>query len=188
MIRRRAAVVAAVSLAATVFAAPAHANATEKTLTHEWQGQQQTGWADAAALRVAVSPRVKPVPSQQKLHGLLGSPIVGDPGTRMRRAVNQALRTSWFELKPISGQLSRDVVLNINNNYPVIVHLADGWHPSGPRGGHHVTVVGYRSGGAEVLVADASAEGTGGPGWETVPRTRWLTAEALTSLVDNYIS
>ncbi|MCP3801944.1 C39 family peptidase [Allokutzneria sp. A3M-2-11 16] len=163
---------------------------SSKVLNHTWYGQQTGYWCGPGSAQIAIGTRRTP-PSQQTLANFMGTHTGGtDHINRIQRALNYYIGTSWFELKrmydpPTQAQrnlLVRDLVLNVNNNFPMVANVISGWRPPGYPGGaiyHYVAVVGYRSGGAEALIADPAGAGHGGGGWWNVPRTYWVSTHNL---------
>ena len=163
---------------------------SSKVLNFTWYGQQTGYWCGPGSAQIAISSRRTP-PSQQQLANYMGTHTGGtDHVGLVRNALNYYIGTSWFEVKnmadpPSQGQrdlLARDLVLNINNNFPIVANVISGWRPPGYPGGtiyHYVAVMGYRSGGAEALIADPAAAGHGGGGWGNVPRTYWISTHNL---------
>ncbi|SDN48879.1 C39 family peptidase [Allokutzneria albata] len=166
------------------------AKADSKVLNYTWRRQETGYWCGPGSTQIALSTRISP-PSQQTLANFMGTHTGGtDHIGLVRNALNHFLGTTWFEAKnmadpPSQAQrdlLRRDLVLNIDNNYPIVANVVSGWRPPGYPGGtiyHYVAVVGYRAGGAEALIADPAGEGSGGSGWANVPRAYWISTHNL---------
>ncbi len=159
------------------------------TLKATWFGQETTYWAGPAATRIALSTRMANPPSQTTLAAYLGTTTNGTDNVGLvKNALNHYLSSTWFEVKSVScpptqaerDLLQRDVLLNLNNGYPLVANVVSGFRPPGYPPGPaliytYVTVIGYDSGGARVLIADPGAEGAGGAGWSNVMRTYWIS-------------
>ena len=143
--------------------------------------------------RIALSTRTANLPSQTTLAGFLGTTTSGTDNVGLvKNALNHYLATSWFQVKSVSDPpsqaerdlLQRDVLLNLNNGYPLVANVVSGFRPPGYPPGPaliytYVTVVGYDQGGARVLIADPGAEGAGGAAWQSVTRTYWISLTDL---------
>jgi len=159
------------------------------TLTAGWFGEETTSWAAPASARIALSTRTTNLPSQQTLATFMGTTTNGTDNVGLvKNALNHYLSSTWFEQKSMSDPptqaerdlLQRDVLLNLNNGYPLVANVVSGFRPPGYPPGpaliyHYVAIIGYDSGGARVLVSDPGAEGFGGPGWSSVTRTYWIS-------------
>src|SRR4051794_28142187 len=158
------------------------------TLPATWFGQETTYWAGPAAARTALSSRMANPPSQTTLAQFLGTTTAGTDNIGLvKNALNHYASSTWFEEKSMSDPpsqaerdlLQRDVLLDLNNGYPIVADVVSGFRPPGYPPGPaliytYVTIIGYDSGGARVLVADPGAEGFGGAGWQSVARTYWI--------------
>ncbi|GAA4016292.1 hypothetical protein GCM10022247_44170 [Allokutzneria multivorans] len=163
---------------------------SSKVLNHTWYGQETWYWCGPGSAKMAIATRRTP-PSQQQLANYMGTTTNGTNHIGLvRNALNYYIGTSWFEVKnlpdpPSQAQRDRlqyDLVLNVNNNFPMVANVVSGWRPPGYPGGtiyHYVAVVGYRAGGAEALIADPAAAGAGGGSWNNVPRTYWISTYNL---------
>ncbi|MGW7686908.1 C39 family peptidase [Kribbella sp. NPDC054772] len=185
--------------ARTVDAAPAAAakpvprlgfsTQTVKTLNIDFQYQQTGYWCGPAATRIALSARISP-PSQQQLANELPTTTNGtDWIGQVTRVLNNHLGTGWYETKempndpPTQAQrdlLWRDIVLDIDNNYPIVANIvapANNHPPGYPNYTiyHYFTVIGYDSGDQTVLIAD--------PAGFAPTATYWLTFNQLATLI-----
>jgi hypothetical protein len=162
------------------------------TLAFTWYGQETTYWAGPAATRIALSTRTQSLPSQTTLAGFLGTTTSGTDNVGLvKNALNHYLSTTWFQVKSMSDPpsqaerdlLQRDVLLNLNNGYPLVANVVSGsFRPPGYPAGdifHFVAIIGYDEAGQRVLIADPGAEGAAGPGWQSVPRTYWISLTDL---------
>ena len=161
---------------------------TLKTLNIQFQYQQTGYWCGPAATRIALSARISP-PSQQQLANELPTTTNGtDWIGQVTRVLNNHLGTGWYETKempndpPTQAQrdlLWRDIVLDINNNYPIVANIvapANNHPPGYPNYTiwHYFTVIGYDSSDSTVLIADPAGFG---------PATYWLTFNQLATLI-----
>jgi Peptidase_C39 like family len=162
---------------------------TLKTLNIDFQYQQTGYWCGPAATRIALSARISP-PSQQQLANELPTTTNGtDWIGQVTRVLNNHLGTGWYETKempndpPTQAQrdlLWRDVVLDIDNNYPIVANIVApaGNHPPGYPNYtiyHYFTVIGYDSSDMTVLIAD--------PAGFAPTATYWLTFNQLATLI-----
>ncbi|GAA3133032.1 hypothetical protein JOF29_002392 [Kribbella aluminosa] len=162
---------------------------TVKTLTIDFQYQQTGYWCAPAATRIALSARISP-PSQQQLANELPTTTNGtDWIGQVTRVLNNHLGTGWYETKempndpPTQAQrdlLWRDVVLDINNNYPIVANIvapANNHPPGYPNYTiyHYFTVIGYDDSDQTVLIAD--------PAGFAPTATYWLTFNQLATLI-----
>jgi hypothetical protein len=161
---------------------------TLRTLNIQFQYQQTGYWCGPAATRIALSARISP-PSQQQLANELPTTTNGtDWIGQVTRVLNNHLGTGWYETKempndpPTQAQrdlLWRDVVLDIDNNYPIVANIvapANNHPPGYPNYTiyHYFTVIGYDSSDMTVLIADPAGFG---------PATYWLTFNQLATLI-----
>ena len=161
---------------------------TLKTLNVDFQYQQTGYWCGPAATRIALSARISP-PSQQQLANELPTTTNGtDWIGQVTRVLNNHLGTGWYETKempndpPTQSQrdlLWRDIVLDINNNYPIVANIvapANNHPPGYPNYTiwHYFTVIGYDTSDSTVLIADPAGFG---------PATYWLTFNQLATLI-----
>ena len=177
--------------AAAIKAVPAlgYSTQTLKTLTIDFQYQQTGYWCGPAATRIALSARISP-PSQQQLANELPTTTNGtDWIGQVTRVLNNHLGTGWYETKempndpPTQAQrdlLWRDVVLDIDNNYPIVANIvapANNHPPGYPNYTiyHYFTVIGYDSSDMTVLIAD--------PAGFAPTATYWLTFNQLATLI-----
>ena len=162
---------------------------TVKTLNIDFQYQQTGYWCGPAATRIALSARIAP-PSQQQLANELPTTTNGtDWIGQVTRVLNNHLGTGWYETKempndpPTQAQrdlLWRDVVLDINNNYPIVANIvapASNHPPGYPNYTiyHYFTVIGYDDSDQTVLIAD--------PAGFAPTATYWLTFNQLATLI-----
>jgi peptidase C39-like protein len=162
---------------------------TLKTLNIDFQYQQTGYWCGPAATRIALSARIFP-PSQQQLANELPTTTNGtDWIGQVTRVLNNHLGTGWYETKempndpPTQAQrdlLWRDVVLDINNNYPIVANIvapASNHPPGYPNYTiyHYFTVIGYDDSDQTVLIAD--------PAGFAPTATYWLTFNQLATLI-----
>ncbi|WP_232828077.1 C39 family peptidase [Kribbella monticola] len=182
--------VQAANAAAAAKKVPAGTNSTQslRTLSIQFQYQQTGYWCGPAATRIALSARISP-PSQQQLANELPTTTNGtDWIGQVTRVLNNHLGTGWYETKempndpPTQAQrdlLWRDVVLDINNNYPIVANIvapANNHPPGYPNYTiyHYFTVIGYDTSDSTVLIADPAGFG---------PATYWLTFNQLATLI-----
>jgi hypothetical protein len=162
---------------------------TVKTLNIQFQYQQTGYWCGPAATRIALSARISP-PSQQQLANELPTTTNGtDWIGQVTQVLNNHLGTGWYETKempndpPTQAQrdlLWRDVVLDINNNYPIVANIvapANNHPPGYPNYTiyHYFTVIGYDDSDQTVLIAD--------PAGFAPTATYWLTFNQLATLI-----
>jgi len=160
-----------------------------KTLNIDFQYQQTGYWCGPAATRIALSARISP-PSQQQLANELPTTTNGtDWIGQVTRVLNNHVGTGWYETKempndpPTQAQrdlLWRDVVLDIDNNYPIVANIvapANNHPPGYPNYTiyHYFTVIGYDSSDMTVLIAD--------PAGFAPTATYWLTFNQLATLI-----
>ncbi|WP_427891278.1 C39 family peptidase [Kribbella sp. GL6] len=160
-----------------------------KTLNIDFQYQQTGYWCGPAATRIALSARISP-PSQQQLADELPTTTNGtDWIGQVTRVLNNHVGTGWYETKempndpPTQAQrdlLWRDIVLDIDNNYPIVANIvapANNHPPGYPNYTiyHYFTVIGYDSGDQTVLIAD--------PAGFAPTATYWLTFDQLATLI-----
>lgn len=177
---------------AGVSRAPAEAASTpvhvagEHVLQVDYQVQQTGYWCGPAATRIALSARGV-YRTQGQLAAELGTHT---GGTDWIGQVTRVLGgyVGWYETKempndpPTQAQrdlLWRDVVLNINNNYPIVANIvapANNHPPGYPNYTiwHYFTVIGYDTSDSTVLIADPAGFG---------PATYWLTFNQLATLI-----
>jgi hypothetical protein len=186
----QAAAVQAANAAAAAKPVPAGAHSAQglRTLNIQFQYQQTGYWCGPAATRIALSARISP-PSQQQLANELPTTTNGtDWIGQVTRVLNNHLGTGWYETKempndpPTQAQrdlLWRDVVLDIDNNYPIVANIVApaSNHPPGYPNytiWHYFTVIGYDTSDSTVLIADPAGFG---------PATYWLTFNQLATLI-----
>jgi hypothetical protein len=186
----QAAAVQAANAAAAAKPVPAGAHSAQglRTLNIQFQYQQTGYWCGPAATRIALSARISP-PSQQQLANELPTTTNGtDWIGQVTRVLNNHLGTGWYETKempndpPTQAQrdlLWRDVILDIDNNYPIVANIvapANNHPPGYPNYTiwHYFTVIGYDTSDSTVLIADPAGFG---------PATYWLTFNQLATLI-----
>ncbi|KRV48175.1 hypothetical protein AQ490_26295 [Wenjunlia vitaminophila] len=164
--------------------------ATARILEIDYQVQETGYWCGPAATRIALSARVAP-PSQAVLAAQLGTTEAGtDDISQVTGVLNANLGTGWYETKrmpddpPTQAQrdlLWRDVVLDIDNNYPIVANIVapPGNQPPGYPPNetiyHYFTVIGYDDAQRTVLIADPASFG----GYQIY----WLTFDQLATLI-----
>ncbi|WP_433159992.1 C39 family peptidase [Kribbella sp. CA-247076] len=183
------AVQAQAAAAAKPVPALGYSTQTLKTLNIDFQYQQTGYWCGPAATRIALSARISP-PSQQQLANELPTDENGtDWIGQVTRVLNNHLGTGWYETKempndpPTQAQrdlLWRDVVLDIDNNYPIVANIvapANNHPPGYPNYTiwHYFTVIGYDTSDMTVLIAD--------PAGFAPTATYWLTFNQLATLI-----
>ncbi|RZS31132.1 peptidase C39-like protein [Herbihabitans rhizosphaerae] len=180
---------AAPALTQVASAAPVQPRGTV-TLKVDYQVQETGYWCGPAATRIALSARVGP-PSQATLAEQLGTTQNGtDWIGQVTGVLNQNLGNGYYETKempndPPSQQqkelLWNDIVLDINNNYPIVANIVapPGNQPPGYPPDqtiyHYFTIIGYDDVNRTVQIADpASFSGN---------QIYWLTFDQLASLI-----
>jgi hypothetical protein len=159
----------------------------EHVLSVDYQVQQTGYWCGPAATRIALSARGV-YRSQSQLAAELGTTT---NGTDWIGQVTNVLRgyVGWYETKempndpPTQAQrdlLWRDIVLNINNNYPIVANIvapANNHPPGYPNYTiyHYFTVIGYNDSNMTVLIADPANFGGN--------QIYWLTFNQLATLI-----
>jgi hypothetical protein len=183
----------ALAVAATTTALPTQAVAEpvhvagEHVLNVSYQVQQTGYWCGPAATRIALSARGI-YRTQSQLAAELGTHT---GGTDWIGQVTRVLRgyVGWYETKempydpPTQAQrdlLWRDVVLNINNNYPIVANIvapANNHPPGYPNYTiyHYFTVIGYNDSNMTVKIADPASFGGN--------QIYWLTFNQLATLI-----
>ncbi|EHR63219.1 C39 family peptidase [Saccharomonospora cyanea] len=175
---------------ATASAVPAvHEQAAgEVVLNVDYQVQETGYWCGPAAVRIALSARGIHR-SQADLAAELGTHT---GGTDWIGQVTRVLSgyVGWYETKempndpPTQAQkdlLWRDIVLNIDNNYPIVANIVapPGNQPPGYPPDqtiyHYFTVIGYNDVDRTVLIADPASFGGN--------QIYWLTFDHLASLI-----
>ncbi len=142
------------------------------TLSIDYQVQQTGYWCGPAATRIALSARISP-PSQADLAAQLGTTENGtDYIGQVTGVLNNDLGTGWYETKdmpndpPTQAQrdlLWNDIVLDINNNYPIVANIVappgnqPPGYPSNQTIYHYFTVIGYDDANSTVLIADPAS-------------------------------
>lgn len=188
---------AATIVAAPLALAPASAVASsleatqlagEHILQIDYQVQETGYWCGPAATRIALSARGV-YRSQGALAAELGTHTGGtDHIGQVTRVLGGYV--GWYETKempndpPTQAQkdlLWRDIVLNIDNGYPIVANIVappgnqPPGYPTGQTIYHYFTVFGYDDANRNVLIADpASFSGN---------QIYWLTFEHLASLI-----
>ncbi|GAA0571106.1 C39 family peptidase [Actinomadura livida] len=163
---------------------------TVRTLEIDYQVQETGYWCGPAATRIALSARIAP-PNQATLAAELGTTQNGtDHISQVTWVLNARLGTGWYETKempndpPTQAQrdlLWRDVVLDIDNNYPIVANIVapPGNQPPGYPPNqtiyHYFTVIGYDDAQRTVLIADPASFG----GYQIY----WLSFNQLATLI-----
>lgn len=170
----------------TPAAAPAQVRG-EHRLNIDYQVQQTGYWCGPAATRIALSARGI-YRTQSQLAAQLGTHT---GGTDWIGQITRVLSgyVGWYETKempndpPTQAQrdlLWRDIVLNINNNYPIVANIvapANNHPPGYPNYTiyHYFTVIGYNDANMTVLIADPANFGGN--------QIYWLTFHQLATLI-----
>ncbi|MGH4030301.1 C39 family peptidase [Actinomycetota bacterium Odt1-20B] len=159
------------------------------TLQVDYQVQETGYWCGPAATRIALSARIGP-PSQGDLAAQLGTTENGtDHISQVTGVLNNNLGTGWYETKempndpPTQAQkdlLWNDIVLDINNNYPIVANIVapPNNHPPGYPNEtiyHYFTVIGYDDANGTVLIADPASFGGN--------QIYWLSFDQLATLI-----
>ncbi|MEV0095505.1 C39 family peptidase [Streptomyces sp. NPDC050738] len=160
------------------------------TLQIDYQVQQTGYWCGPAATRIALSARTSP-PSQADLAGQLGTTVNGtDHIGLVTNVLNANLGTGWYETKqmpndpPTQAQrdlLWRDIVLDVDNNYPIVANIVappgnqPPGYPSDQTIYHYFTVIGYDDADRTVLIADPASFGGN--------QIYWLSFDQLATLI-----
>ncbi|MGP3970068.1 C39 family peptidase [Streptomyces sp. 6N223] len=164
--------------------------ASAHTLNVDYQVQETGYWCGPAATRIALSARMAP-PSQSDLAVQLGTTEAGtDHISQVTDVLNAHLGTGWYETKEMPNDpptqaerdlLWSDVVLDIDNNYPIVANIVapPGNQPPGYPPDqtiyHYFTVIGYDDANGTVLIADpASFSGN---------QIYWLSFDQLATLI-----
>lgn len=171
-------------------------------LEHEYQEQETWYWCGPGATRIALTALGRYDISQEQLaNGVLRTEVDGQQTAfgLPAKALNDLAGRSWFHRytdRWVRGdengnataeevdELRKTVLRDVKAGYPVMANVvnpepiqdADGVLRPARAGGHWVTIVGYRKGGAEVQVADP-AEGMG-PSY-------WMSTEAMATWTVN---
>ncbi|GAA2632152.1 hypothetical protein GCM10010399_75560 [Dactylosporangium fulvum] len=160
-----------------------------KTLSYQFQWQENFYFCGPAAARIALTARGLQ-PSQSEVAQSLRTTVNGtNSADDTTRALNAFTNSSFYKSHFIGSQaatqadmdqLRADVVHAISNGYPVVANIAgstvdnDGNAHSYP-GGHFLTVVGYSDNGQNVTIADpADARGVGRYTLTTVKLAHWI--------------
>ncbi|MFB9180470.1 C39 family peptidase [Dactylosporangium sucinum] len=160
-----------------------------KTLSYEFQWQENYYFCGPAATRIALSARGAQQ-SQSQVAQSLGTTVNGtNSADDTTRALNALTNGSFYKSHFIrtqaasqadADQLRADVVHAVSNGYAVVANIAgsatdnDGNDHSYP-GGHFLTVVGYSDDGQNVTIADpADARGVGRYTMSTVRLAHWI--------------
>ncbi|GAA0713584.1 C39 family peptidase [Dactylosporangium roseum] len=160
-----------------------------KTLSYQFQWQENFYFCGPAATRIALTSRGLQ-PSQSEVAQSLRTTVNGtNSADDATRALNALTGGSFYKSRFIGTQaatqadmdrLRADVVHAISNGYPVVANIAgstvdnDGIAHSYP-GGHFLTVVGYSDAGQNVTIADpADARGVGRYTLTTVKLAHWI--------------
>ncbi|SCK32240.1 Peptidase_C39 like family protein [Streptomyces sp. WMMB 714] len=161
-----------------------------KTLEIDYQVQETGYWCGPAATRIALSARMG-APSQADLAAQLGTHEGGtDHISQVTNVLNANLGTGWYETKEMPNDpptqeqkdlLWRDIVLDIDNNYPLVTNIVappgnqPPGYPSDQTIYHYFTVIGYDDANRTVLIADPASFGGN--------QIYWLSFDQLASLI-----
>ncbi len=160
-------------------------------LDFTWQGQPNGFWCGPGSTRMALTTRLREIPTQAVLATALGTTTDGTARADVIRVLNQYLTPyTRYESVPMDGRptdaqralLKYNLIRRLSSGMPFVANVLSGWRPPGyPTGtiGHFVAVMGYEQRGEKVLIADPAAEGSAGPRWENVPRTYWISLQNL---------
>ncbi|MGW7352176.1 C39 family peptidase [Streptomyces sp. NPDC054784] len=164
--------------------------ASAHTLDVDYQVQETGYWCGPAATRIALSARVAP-PSQSALAAQLGTTEAGtDHISQVTGVLNANLGTGWYETKempndpPSQAQkdlLWNDIVLDIDNNYPLVTNIVappgnqPPGYPSDQTIYHYFSVIGYDDANRTVLIADPASFGGN--------QIYWLSFDQLATLI-----
>ncbi len=194
--------ITALALAGTTFLVPAAAAAEPGVMTTfdhnvhaaadhvlqvDYQVQETGYWCGPAATRIALSARGV-YRSQSQLAAELGTTTNGTDWIGQVTGVLGGY-VGWYETKempndpPTQGQrdlLWNDVVLDINNGYPIVANIvapANNHPPGYPNYTiyHYFTVIGYNDVDGTVLIADPASFGGN--------QIYWLTFNQLATLI-----
>ena len=163
---------------------------SRNTLTVDYQVQETGYWCGPAATRIALSARIDP-PSQTDLAAQLGTTENGtDDISQVTSVLGANLGDGWYETKymrddpPTQAQkdlLWNDIVLDIDNNYPIVANIVappgnqPPGYPSDQTIYHYFTVIGYDDAERTVLIADPASFGGN--------QIYWLSFDQLASLI-----
>jgi peptidase C39-like protein len=156
-------------------------------LSVDYQVQQTGYWCGPAATRIALSARGI-YRSQSQLAAELGTTTNGTDWIGQVTGVLSGY-VGWYETKempndpPTQAQrnlLWRDIVLNIDNNYPIVANIvapANNHPPGYPNYTiyHYFTVIGYDDSNMTVKIADPASFGGN--------QLYWLTFNQLATLI-----
>ncbi|HYQ68524.1 C39 family peptidase [Actinophytocola sp.] len=156
-------------------------------LSVDYQVQQTGYWCGPAATRIALSARGI-YRSQSQLAAELGTTTNGTDWIGQVTGVLSGY-VGWYETKempndpPTQAQrnlLWRDIVLNIDNNYPIVANIvapANNHPPGYPNYTiyHYFTVIGYNDENMTVKIADPASFGGN--------QLYWLTFNQLATLI-----
>ncbi|MGA8116912.1 MAG: C39 family peptidase [Actinocatenispora sp.] len=142
--------------------------AAESVLPYTYQAQETGYWCSAAAAKIALSARGVSV-SQSELASYMNvTPDVGLPDIgNLESALDTYEGTTYYEVKQwssdseLASKLQADVLYNVDRGHAVVINvirIADASFP----GGHYATIVGYRNGGSEYLIADPASSARSG--------------------------
>ncbi|MGI5237668.1 C39 family peptidase [Dactylosporangium sp. CA-139066] len=148
----------------------------QKDISYQFAWQENYYFCGPAATRIALTARGL-FPSQSEVAQRLGTTESGTNSSEdTARALNAFTGTNFYEAHFIRGstatpadvdELRSSVVSAISQGYAVVANIAgstvdDAGHGHSYDGGHYLTIVGYRDGGATVKIADpADAQGVG---------------------------
>jgi hypothetical protein len=173
-------------------ASPAPSQSTppaQRDISYQFAWQENFYFCGPAATRIALTARGL-FPSQSDVAKRLGTTESGTNSSEdTARALNAFTGTNFYEPHFIRGQsatppdveeLRSSVVAAVGQGYAVVANIAgstvdDAGHTHAYPGGHYLTIVGYRDGGATVKVADpADAEGVGSYTMPVAKMADWI--------------
>lgn len=167
---------------------PAPAAPSWKVLDIDYQVQSTGYWCGPAATRIALSARMNP-PTQATLASQLGTTVngtdwIGQVTATLNGYVGQRYATTEMPNDPPTqaqrDKLWGDIVLSIDNNYPVVANIvapANNHPPGYPNYTiyHYFAVIGYNPDTSQVYIADsANFEGN---------QLYWLSFNQLATLI-----
>jgi hypothetical protein len=160
-----------------------------KVLDVDYQAQSTGYWCGPAATRMALSARLDP-PSQATLASELGTTTngtdwIGQVTETLNDHVGQRYATTEMPNDPPSqsqrDKLWNDIVLSINNNYPIVANIVapPSNHPPGYPNNktiyHYFAVIGYNPDTSQVYIADSANFGGN--------KLYWLSFDQLATLI-----
>lgn len=172
---------------------------TKKVLDFVWQGESDYYMCGPSAARMALSSRLKTLPTQTQLADYMGTTTNGtDYVGLVKGALNHYLSITTYDETdlpddpPSAAQqdaLQKHLVASIDAGYALVANVVSGWRPPFyPQGTiyHYVAVVGYDQSGGKVLIADPAATGCGNgmcgnpsSEWYQTPKSYWIDTSDL---------